>query len=342
MYSTCLFCHAALGANEAVEHFPVGRRLAFDAAKGRLWVVCRRCERWNLSPLEERWEAIEESERLFRGQRLRAQTDNVGLARLAEGLELVRIGAPLRPEFAAWRYGDQFGRRFRKHLLYSGLGVAAAAAVVAGAASFGAATFVGSAVFELLRTSVVGNPNTVVARMPSGGFQPAPIRRRDLKDAAFHVEPDGRWALWVQNNEGGRYFWGIEAERHAATLLAATNRSGTSAYGVRHAVRVLTEAEDPARDAVCSLAARAWQRTAFARGTPLAFRDFTPTERLALEMALQEEGERRALDGELAPLVAAWREAEEIAAIADALLLPAGVDARLARLRESETGRRSG
>ncbi|HMH86422.1 MAG TPA: hypothetical protein VK529_10795, partial [Gemmatimonadaceae bacterium] len=63
MYSTCLFCHTELGANEAVEHFPVGRRLAFDAAKGRLWVVCRKCERWNLTPVEERWEAIEECER---------------------------------------------------------------------------------------------------------------------------------------------------------------------------------------------------------------------------------------------------------------------------------------
>ncbi len=51
----------------AIEHFPVGRRLAFDAAKGRLWVVCHHCGRWNLSPLEERWEAIEECERLFRG-----------------------------------------------------------------------------------------------------------------------------------------------------------------------------------------------------------------------------------------------------------------------------------
>jgi hypothetical protein len=62
MYSTCLFCNANLGSNEVVEHFPVGRRLAFDATKGRLWVVCRSCERWCLSPLEERWEAIEECE----------------------------------------------------------------------------------------------------------------------------------------------------------------------------------------------------------------------------------------------------------------------------------------
>ena len=111
MYSTCLFCHAALGQNEVIEHFPVGRRLAFDGAKGRLWAVCARCGRWNLTPLEERWEAIEDCERLFRATKLRVSTDNVGLARLREGLDLVRIGAPLRPEFAAWRYAGEFARR---------------------------------------------------------------------------------------------------------------------------------------------------------------------------------------------------------------------------------------
>jgi hypothetical protein len=44
------------------------------------------------------------------------------------------------------------------------------------------------------------------------------------------------------------------------------------------------------------------------------------TPLLALEMALHEESERRALQGELAGLEAAWREAEEIAQIADSLL----------------------
>jgi hypothetical protein len=115
MFTTCLFCHASLGANEMVEHFPVGRRLAFDGAKGRLWVVCIRCGQWNLSPLEERWEAIEECERYFRDTRLRVSTDNIGLARLAEGLTLVRIGEPRRPELAARRYGDQFRRRRRRY-----------------------------------------------------------------------------------------------------------------------------------------------------------------------------------------------------------------------------------
>jgi hypothetical protein len=43
-------------------------------------------------------------------------------------------------------------------------------------------------------------------------------------------------------------------------------------------------------------------------------------DRLALEMAANEDSERRAMEGELAELEAAWREAEEIAAIADNLL----------------------
>ena len=89
-----MFCNKPLGANEVVESFPVGRRLAFDAARGRLWVVCTKCRRWNLTPLEERWEAVEDCERLFRETRMSASTENIGIARHREGLELVRIGNP--------------------------------------------------------------------------------------------------------------------------------------------------------------------------------------------------------------------------------------------------------
>ena len=115
MYSTCLFCHADLGSNEVIESFPVGKRLAFDAEKGRLWAVCPRCGRWNLTPLEERWEAVEACERRFRGTVLRTSTDHIGLTRLREGLDLIRVGRPLRPELASWRYSSTFQRRWRKH-----------------------------------------------------------------------------------------------------------------------------------------------------------------------------------------------------------------------------------
>jgi hypothetical protein len=132
MYSTCIFCGGGLGENESIEHFPVGGRLAFDAEKGRLWAVCPTCGRWNLSPLEERWEAIEECERAFRATSVRTSTENIGLARLRDGTGLVRVGRPLRPEFAAWRYGAQFAGRQARSLLSlaslggAGLGVGAA------------------------------------------------------------------------------------------------------------------------------------------------------------------------------------------------------------------------
>ena len=59
----------------------------------------------------------------------------------------------------------------------------------------------------------------------------------------------------------------------------------------------------------------------------------TPVDRLGLEMALHEDAERRAMAGELTLLELAWRDAEEIAAIADDMFLPSGVQSSLDRLR---------
>ena len=109
MFRRCLFCNADLGRNEVVEVFPVGRRLAFDAARGRLWVVCRACERWNLSPLEERFEAVEACEALYRDARLRAATENVGLAKrlpLGAALRMTLLGRHYRmPARRAYELG---------------------------------------------------------------------------------------------------------------------------------------------------------------------------------------------------------------------------------------------
>ena len=85
VFKTCVHCCDHLGANEVLSTFPVGERLAFDSVKGRLWVICPRCSRWNLTPLEERWEAIEECDRLFRITPARLATDRIGLAVVAIG-----------------------------------------------------------------------------------------------------------------------------------------------------------------------------------------------------------------------------------------------------------------
>src|SRR4051812_25037261 len=203
MYATCLFCNKPLGKNEALETFPVGKRLAFDAAKGRLWVVCPSCERWNLSPLEERWEAIEQAERLYRDTRKRAATDNIGLAKLRDGTTLVRIGEPLRPEFAAWRYGDQFGRRRNRQLLLAGGGIALLGGVVIGGAV--AAGSVGSMAWLIgrLGTNIIhGSPEQIVAKIPTDGHGLVSVRRRHLGETTISRASDGRMAIDLRFKNG--------------------------------------------------------------------------------------------------------------------------------------------
>ncbi len=56
--------------------------------------------------------------------------------------------------------------------------------------------------------------------------------------------------------------------------------------------------------------------------------------RLAFEMAINDDAERQALDGELASFERAWAEDEGIAKIADALLLPASITAQFDRIKK--------
>lgn len=326
MFSTCIFCHAPLGANETLEHFPVGRRIAFDAAKGRLWVVCRKCERWNLSPLETRWEAIEESERLFHNTRLRVSTDNIGLARLAEGLELVRIGEPLRPEFAAWRYGDQFGRRRRRAVLIGGGIVVAVGAVVAGAAAAGVGIGGFGGVWGNI-PNIINGMRVVRIRTPDG--RELKVRGTRLSAVRFHGDPDsGEPVLSLKLRSGTESFRGEAALAAAGKLLPAINPTGGGKRTVAEAVRAIEErqgSEGFLEAYLAQMRQRPGWNTTVAKAP-------APT-RLALEMALHEEAERRAIAGELEILEAAWREADEIAGIADNLLVPAEVERKMGEMK---------
>ena len=58
-----------------------------------------------------------------------------------------------------------------------------------------------------------------------------------------------------------------------------------------------------------------------------------PELRPALEMVSHEESERPAPEGELAILEKAWREAEEIAGIADDLFLSEDISKRLTEMK---------
>jgi hypothetical protein len=112
---------------------------------------------------------------------------------------------------------------------------------------------------------------------------------------------------------------------HAAmTLLASTNQRGASGRSVQRAVDQIESAGNSAR-----YLTRASRRNGWRGLRPVSvlneYRELGPmnlddTERLALEMAVHEEVERRAAEGELADLRAAWIEAEEIASIVDGML----------------------
>jgi len=371
VYSTCLFCHDALGANDEIEHFPVGRRLAFDSVKGRLWVVCEHCLRWNLTPIEERWEAIEECERLYRGQRLRAQTDQIGLAKLRSGLHLIRIGEPLRPEFAAWRYGDIFRKRLRRTAALVGGGVAVAGA----GAVIGLATGVLQEAFmvfpPLLIWSGAGlygllgqyRNNLRSVHVPRQSGRPFTVFLPQIQetDLAPGASP-GEWVLNFRHALGLEPITGAAARRALGILMTRVNKAGALGDTTRDAAERIASAGSP-EAYIAKLAAVSRERAGnfleerakfrrlgysseqqglftsqeYGRNPPKnrgALHYFWVEERLALEMDVHEEDERRALEEQMAPLEAAWREAEEIAAIADNLLTSPETERFLERHRK--------
>ncbi len=349
MYTTCIFCGGALGRNEVIEEFPVGRRLAFDPHRGRLWALCPRCRQWNLSAVEERWEALEALERLYHDTPTRYSTGEVGLAKHREGLEAVRIGRPKLPEYAAWRYGAELLRRRRRALVVGG---AAAVGVTALGAGAGAGLLAGGAMIGIQMASaargVYHGALRTAARVELPDGARALLKERHAQEAYLDGEGEGDgWRLHFRHtpNRAGsrldRLRWaagsirlkddplltleGDAAIRAAGKILPALNRAGGSGRLIAGATQFVEETAtaDEAFRRALRTPTSAWRNVTARMGSPehALYRLPAPV-RLGLEMAAQESAERRALEGELAELEREWRAAEEIAAIADDLLLP--------------------
>ena len=370
MYATCTFCYGPLSTNDVLETFPVSRRVAFDPDKGCLWAVCPSCARWNLAPIEERWEAVDECERRFAATALRYSSGNIGMAWLKGDLDLIRIGPALRPEVAAWRYGRLLGRR--RPLTSRALG-GATSLVVAGLrrllyTPYGKRRWGRAAVADVL-LGVYGNRVADVVHLPltaaAGADLPvAVVRLRHLVRARLvRPEPGRPWSLLVPHDQGVLTLEGEAGVRAGARMLAIINGTERGA-GFSHDLlsAAVTKVEESARpdsyfNRVLSIALRSsWGRenaedsrmasvetleVASSQTERLAWRltgrtfwghggigsdpattllDVPLVDRVALEIAAHEESERRAMEGELADLATAWREADEIATIADALL----------------------
>lgn len=329
MYSCCIFCSHQLGANEALETFPVGRLIAFDAWKGRLWAICPACGRWNLAPIEERWEAIEDGERRFRETKLRVQAENIGIAELPDGTRLVRVGEALPGELAAWRYGTELRQRRRTFRREQVLRAVATALMP-------------EASLLMIRSR---RREVVYVRPAAAGFaKRVLIRERDLSGARVEVGGAGglavtltprlslaRRVLTARSMADTVEFRGRQAGDLLARALVRVNAAGAAERELRRAretVERLDSAERLVADALGGTMMLAERRWSLSRRLQGRMGDGTHGDRvpgptlLALEMLLHEESERRALAGELEALREQWRQAEEIAAIVDTLLVP--------------------
>jgi hypothetical protein len=345
MYSTCLFCHKDLGANEVIEAFPIGRRLAFDAAQGRLWVICRSCARWNLVPFDTRLETIDRCEALFRDTRTRFSTDNIGLARVHEGLELVRIGPALRPEFAAWRYGDRFASRRRRNMIVGGALIGAGVGTLIGLSALVGGTVGLQGLFQ----AGIGTweKRRIAARfVRAEGGPPVTLSRKDVKESRLVRLPYGtRYGLSIPARLGVAGKWcngarpkenillsGDELETALGTLLPVIAGTAGSRRHVADAVKLVeaTPAIDEMIKVVNPVSAKK-------KVLPGRLADLRAEPRLALEMLANEQAERVWLEGELKLLERQWRDAERLAAIADKLALPEEIDSELDK-RKGEVG----
>jgi hypothetical protein len=293
------------------------------------------CARWNLVPFEQRLEAIDECERLFRIARARLSTGHIGLARINEHLELVRIGPALRPEFAAWRYG----RTLRRRRLPGGVPASAEEGGLAGWLSAG---------FDRL-ARVMTLPvwdEQVAVRMALAGARvvrdpwtdrlvPVPVAAmahavltldRDLEwrlELPYRTELDALLGtdplqlLSIRDHPTVGIFRGDAMFPTLGRTLPVFERHRPHADQVTEAIRMLELSWGDASGLLRYVSGQPL-RFATQRSYPLV--GIAPELRLALEMASHEETERRAMEGELKLLEREWREAESIAKHADALV----------------------
>jgi hypothetical protein len=174
----------------------------------------------------------------------------------------------------------------------------------------------------------------VRARLRTADGRIIKVRSTHLQHVRLGRDPDtGGWVARVKHGRTVDTFTGPEAEQVTRVLLPAINQMAGSRAVIRQAVADIEQAGDP-EAYVGAVAATLPPYDPGAKvKAGLLHKLPTPT-RLALEMALHEEQERRALAGELLDLEQAWRQAEEIAAIADNLLVPPEHEERIRRRHE--------
>jgi hypothetical protein len=172
-------------------------------------------------------------------------------------------------------------------------------------------------------SSVWTNRTLVKLRMPDG--RTLQLNDQDLKQVRL-LPTDDEVGFRLELGKGKKKrttYEGEEARRAAGIVVPKINRMGGKERVVQGAVAEIAHAGHSEAFVADLVDGR---RFASRKGVPGYVNKMPKPTRLALEMALHEEQERRAMEGELWRLEQAWKAAEEIAGISDGLLLPEGAE----------------
>jgi hypothetical protein len=310
MFSSCGFCNAAFDGDGGPSGLGVGRRIAFDEWKGRLWVVCPRCSRWNLTPFDDRLERIEAVARAASQGRIAASTDQVALIRW-ERYDFVRVGKPPRVELATWRYGERLRNRQRERmkvvvpLTVAAIGLGIAANVAAGG-GFGVVVWNVHRLVDWMYLRMVGRRPVNLSEAPICARCGTVMQLRARHVQHARIVPDQHAEIAVllscpHCHQEAAQLTGNDAVQVLRQGLTFLNLSRGGRRKAEDAAREVDRVGGPDR-LVRDIALR-----------ELTLRSLRPERGLALEMAVDERAEVEELERQ-------WKEAEEIAEIADGTL----------------------
>lgn len=333
MFRSCGFCNASFDGDGGPSGLGVGRRIAFDEWMGRLWVVCPRCSRWNLTPFDDRLERIESVARAASQGRIAASTEQIALIRW-ERYDFVRVGKPPRVELATWRYGERLRNRQRERmkvvvpLTIGAIGLGIAANVVAGG-GFGVVVWNIHRVADWMYLRMVGGRKVTLVEPPLCVHCGTVMQLRARHVQHARVVPDTHADMAVVLSCP-------RCRREGAQLTGADAiqvlRQGLTYLNLKRGGR--RKAEDAAREVDHVGGADNLVRDIAVR--ELTLHSLRPERGLALEMAVDERAEVEELERQ-------WREAEEIADIADGTLgTSTDVEDELRRLKNRRGDQPSG
>jgi hypothetical protein len=315
----CLFCRAPLRRPSGPEA-TASIRFAYDPEAGRAWLVCAGCGRWNLGDVEERAVLIDRLEhRVKRIGRLLAATENIALLEVGR-TGILRVGPSPLVEQAWWRYGRVLRGRWSASRgvgarigAYTGGAVAYVGGVIGPRRRIPSYAWDDSALTEALRWWRFGD-------LAWTGRSHCSHCRSVLVALGF----DDSWHTHLVSDRTGRLELGVpcprcdpwtpdklfriqgeDAELLLRRILAYQNISGGTARMIERAGDAIAGA-GTAADFTARIA-----------------RDNTPLRRLgavgglALEIAINDDAERRTLQQQARALVEVWRHEDEIARIVD-------------------------